>query len=644
MAARPFFSEEGFCLRSRTRLSRVLFPLLVCLAVLFPPPAHSEENPVTAAPEIVTGSRLSVSLDEVPAPTDVITSSDIANSGAKSLSEILDRVPGISTLTRAGSTQEDNLKVRGLVTEVLFLVDGVPYYRASHVAGAAAVDLRSIPVDSIERIEIVRGAGSALYGSMAAGGVINIVTKKPEKTGVSVYAEGGSQDWRRWGFRASAAGENGGVTAWATHREDGRSRLLLYNDVENENLSYREDAGGLKFVSGAWSVGGEWGNAASEWEYGTLKYLNRQEDDWNRYILAYDDGTTRFSLYRHEGNKFLWQDSAWGAYETSYDDRAWGAELARRFDRAGWAVSLGAAYRDESMEVTDNYGTALEGSRSYVAPFAEFSRPVGEVLLDIGIRYETWNVRDGDDQEELTPRLSLSWQAPNGNLWYASAGRFFSMPSLYELVYFDPWTPTLASPNLKPEKGYSCDLGVKGKDERGQWSAGVFFLDLEDKIEFNNFIPDEPSYVNLSRFRSMGFESSREFRLSDSWRWEVGLTWMRAEVKETEDGPWLREGAPAWSIDSTLTWTAGPWEAAFTLHYLGDRKNEREGFGPECQGDATTADLRLAYAMGDGRRAVLSVTNLFDEDVLVQDFTSWGTRTRYFAPERRITFSWQWAF
>lgn len=644
MAARPFSQEEGIFLRVRYPLLTALFPLFFCLAVLFAPPARSEEAFVTAAPEIVTGSRLSQSLDEVPAPTDVITSTDIANSGAKSLSEILDRVPGISTLTRAGSTQEDNLKVRGLVTEVLFLVDGVPYYKASHGAGAAAVDLRSIPVESIERIEIVRGAGSALYGSMAAGGVINIVTKKPEKTGVSVYAEGGSQDWRRYGFRASATGENTGVTAWATHREDGRSRLLLYNDVLNENLSYREDAGGLSFVSGAWSIGGEWGNAASEWEYGTMKDLNRQEDDWSRYVLAYDDGTTRFSLYRHEENKFLSQDSAWGAFESRYDDTAWGAELSRRFDWAGWAVSLGAAYRDESMEVADNYGTALDGSRSYVAPFVEFSRPLGEVLLGAGLRYETWDVRDGDDQDELTPRLSLSWQAPNGNLWFLSAGRFFAMPSLYELAYFDPWTPTFTSPNLKPEKGISYEFGVKGKDDRGGWSAGLFFLNMEDKIEFNNFTPNEPSYVNLSKFRSLGLEASREFRISDSLRWETGLTWMRAEVKETEGGPWLREGSPSWSVDSTWTWTEGPWEAAFALHYLGDRTNEREGFGPECQGDATTADLRLAYSMGDGRRAVLSVANLFDEDVVVQDYTSWGTRTRYFAPERRVTLSWQWAF
>ena len=77
---------------------------------------------------------------------------------------------------------------------------------------------------------------------------------------------------------------------------------------------------------------------------------------------------------------------------------------------------------------------------------------------------------------------------------------------------------------------------------------------------------------------------------------------------------------------------------------LGDRENERPGYGPDAQGSSATADLRLAYAMGGGRKAVLAVTNLFDEDVVVQDYTSWGTRTRYSAPERRVTLSWLWSF
>jgi len=643
-AAHPFFFEEGFRLRIRTVKCRPLLFVCLCLFLVLSRPALSQEQPVTVAPEIVTGSRLAETLDEVPSPTDVVTSADIEAMGAKSLGEVLDRVPGVVSLARGGSTQEDNLKIRGLVTEVLYLVDGVPYYKSSHAAGGAAVDLRSVPAQSIERIEIVRGAASAVYGSMAAGGVVSIVTKKPDRTGVSVNLEGGSQDWRRWGFDASVVGEGASFSAWAAHREEGRTRLLTYNGVPNHGLSYREDAGGVKVLSGPWSISGEWGTAAAEWEYGTALDLNRQEDEWRRLALSYDDGTARFVLYRHDGDKLLLQESAWGDLRTSYDDEAWGAEASRRLTAGGWDLSLGIAWREESIGMSDNYGTDLTGSRSYTAGFLEASRSLGEVLLDLGLRYEDWDVRDGRDQEELAPKVSLSWQAPNGNLWYLSAGRFFAMPSLFELAYFDPWTPTLRSPNLKPERGWTADLGLKGKDDAGSWSAGIFSVSMEDKIEFNNFNPGEPSYVNLSEFRALGLEASREWRLSEEWRWALGFTWMKAEVKETAGAPWLREGSPEFSVDSTWTWSHGPWEAALSLHFLGDRENERPGYGPDAQGSATTADLRLAYAMGGGRKAVLAVTNLFDEDVVVQDYTSWGTRTRYSAPERRVTLSWLWSF
>ena len=183
------FFKEGFRLRLRNEKCRPLLFFCLCLSLVLPSPALSQEQPVTVAPEIVTGSRLAETLDEVPSPTDVVTSTDIEAMGAKSLGEVLDRVPGIVSLARGGSTQEDNLKVRGLVTEVLYLVDGVPYYKSSHAAGGAAVDLRSIPAQSIEQIEIVRGAASAVYGSMAAGGVVSIVTKKPDRTGGSVNLE-----------------------------------------------------------------------------------------------------------------------------------------------------------------------------------------------------------------------------------------------------------------------------------------------------------------------------------------------------------------------------------------------------------------------------------------------------------------------
>ncbi|MGI6774835.1 TonB-dependent receptor [Acetomicrobium sp.] len=171
----------------------VLFLLSVAGEVL------AQEEPITVAPELVTGSRLAESLDEVPQAAYVVTADEIERSGAKTLSEVLGKIPGISSLRRSSWSQDDSIVMRGVATEVLVLVDGVPFYKPGQWRLICLTsDLRSIPLESIERIEVVKGAGSALYGSMAAAGVINIITKTPDKYKTSIIAEGGSNDWRRY--------------------------------------------------------------------------------------------------------------------------------------------------------------------------------------------------------------------------------------------------------------------------------------------------------------------------------------------------------------------------------------------------------------------------------------------------------------
>lgn len=188
--------------------------------------ASFAQEALTLEPEVVTGSRVYQSLEEVPAATYVVTSEDIERSGATELGELLSStVPGIYISSRNGSTQEDNIKLRGLVTEVLILVDGVPYYKASHGAGAAAYDLRSIPLEDIERIEVVKGAGSALYGSMAAAGVINIITKKPLGEGVKITGGAGTNDWREGSFSGWTSEGDFSARIWYDHSEEGESRL-----------------------------------------------------------------------------------------------------------------------------------------------------------------------------------------------------------------------------------------------------------------------------------------------------------------------------------------------------------------------------------------------------------------------------------
>ena len=120
----------------------------------------------------VTGSRLADSIADVPAQTYVITRGEIDASGARDVQDVLARVPGINTLlNNASMAQSKGVTVRGLNSEVLLLVDGIPYMGADYGVGAdlgSPFDLRSIALTDVERIEVVKGAGSAIYGSYAS--------------------------------------------------------------------------------------------------------------------------------------------------------------------------------------------------------------------------------------------------------------------------------------------------------------------------------------------------------------------------------------------------------------------------------------------------------------------------------------------
>ncbi len=594
--------------------------------------AEEGEEVVILEPEIVTGSRIYTSLEEIPAPTYVIDREEIEKSNAKKLSDILSSIPGIYVTSRSGRTQEDNIKMRGLVTEVLILVDGVPYYNATHAAGAAAYDLRSIPVADIERIEVVKGAGSALYGSMAAAGVINIITRKPEGEGFSILGEAGADDWRHGTASAWTTSGDFGIRVRYSKSEEGETLLSLTDGVLDKGLDYDDESAGLTLQKGPFTLGASWGEYSSNWTSSgsgwSYNDKNKQDDEYSRFDLKWEEGPNRLMVYYHDQEKIRRVSSG----KSLYDNEAWGSEFSRKVTWGDMLVSWGAAFRKE--DIFYNTDILLDKGRKNYAPFVELSKPVGELMLNLGLRYEMWDQDEAEDYDELMPKFSLLYQTSNGTTWYLSAGRFFAMPSVYELFgdrFEDPSFPYVVEPNfdLKPEKGYSYEIGAKGYDDLGAWNAGFFYMTMDDKI-VNRYLRSEDGssifkYENVDEYRAWGVEASKSWVLSRLWDLQIGATWMRAEEKE-ESGLWGRAPVPEWDIDASLLYHNGPLEGELTVNYFGNRE---EGEGVES--NVVTVDASIAYQLNSFKLR-LSVYNLFDEDY----WQSEAYDTYYYGPERRV--------
>ncbi|EHM09419.1 outer membrane cobalamin receptor protein [Thermanaerovibrio velox DSM 12556] len=603
------------------------------LALLSSPlPVRGMEVPVVE----VTGSRLADQLADLPSQGYVITSADMASRGFQNLQEALDSLPGVSGLVNgAGMAQSKGISIRGMTTETLLLVDGVPFMTSSYGAGAvlgAPFDLRSIPISSVERVEVVKGASSALYGSHGAAGVINVITVKGASgPGGPFQARftAGSGGYGMGSFSAAAASSSMWARVSYSREEEGEREIRLRgNGLRDFSKDYRSNHYGLSAGSASgrgWEFSSQWGDYSSRWTYDGAD--NHQDNSYSRVALTVPLGGMKLKGYYGESAKKVFDSSG----RSDYRDRNMGLSLEGR----GRLWGNGAAYglevrRDDSdyLNVDNPWGNndPYDLKRDGIIAYGETTVPLGDLTADLGLRYERWHVEEGEDQSELAPKVSLYREDSTGRLWYLSAGRFFVMPSFFQI--YMPMR-SFGEPNysLRPEKGWSYEGGVKGKDR--SWSLGVFYTDVEDKIKYwSDPVTWMGKYVNLDEYRAYGVEGMFRVNLSGEMYYQQGISWTYGE--ELSGGTWSRSGDPRWDVTGSLNWARGSWGAGVTGRFYGDRAiaNNSRGYSDE---DLFLVDAFMSYTSKDVTFR-LGASNLFDRRYVLD-------RNGYLTPERRLYIS-----
>lgn len=599
--------------------------------------AIGAEKVYDAPEEIVTGSRLAISLEEVPAPTYVITRDQIERSGSRDLATILEQnVPGIYVKQKTGHSNNSQISMRGYVTEVLVLVDGVPYYRSSHGAGAASVDFRDFPISNIERIDVVKGTGSATYGSMAAGGVINIITRKATE-GITIEGEVGPNDWRRYFVQGEGAGEKINAGIWYSHKEEGEHRLLEQTEKIYNALDYKENAYGVTLNGKDWNFKSETGEFKNTYEtpgWMVPVDINKEKGQYQRHSFRYN-GNSYYVLMGYNDQRYYIQQNQ----DNYYKDRAFTTEFGKRSQWGATLASWGMTYRkEETTYRPSTFDPEINQDRTNYAPFVELSRPFGDVIGTLGLRYEIWRQDNADNYNELMPKMTLQLPLNNNTAWYISAGRFFAMPSMYELHANGPWG-TKGNPNLKPEKGWNYDLGIKGANDSGNWGLGIFYSNMKDKIIWRS-----NTYENMDDFRSYGVEASHKWNLSEKWSFGLSGTWQKAQEKKGNAGNWENSyGLPEWQFMSSLTYHNGPWTTGINCSFVANRSTtpaQKDWTGKLYNpgDDYFQTDIFTEWKSGD-HTVRLSCYNLFDEE-----FTYNSAGWNYYGPERSVYLTWRYSF
>jgi vitamin B12 transporter len=577
---------------------------LISLAVLAPA-VSAEEIPLYRGGEIVvTATRTARTADETLAATTVITRRDIERSQATSVQELLAGQAGISIDNSGGAGKTTNAYLRGTNADhVVVLIDGVKVGSATD--GKAA--FQYFPVEQIERIEVVRGPRSSLYGSEAIGGVIQIFTRKGgDALMPSASVTLGSYNTRQ----ATASLSGGGTDGWFS---------LGLGQMETDGFNAKKGAAGAPpaepdkdgYRNSSLSLRtGYRFSPGSEIDFHLLHAQGQNNYDGNPNQGNFVQQVAGFGL-KHQVSDMWSLKLAAGQSQDDSDNFLNGTFTSRfstRRNTLSWQNDLALAPghlltlgldRQEDI-VSSNKVYTLTG-RDTTGLFAQYQGRAGKQDFQFSLR------RDDNSQFGAYTTGNAAWgRALEGDLRVTLAyGTAFKAPTFNQLYY-----PSSAfyqsNPDLKPERARSLEAGLSGKAGAGRWSLNAFETRVDDLIA--GYTP----VSNISSARIRGLEAVSSLRLNE-WDARIYLTLQKTQDQSgsSTNGnilPRRAEQSARLDIDRSL----GGWQVGGTLRAEGRRYDnlanttKLSGYG--------LLDLRAEYRLTRDLRLQARVENLFDKD------------------------------
>ena len=513
-----------------------------------PVPTFQDTVVVSASAEAEPG-------EDTPASVTVLDQRQIQDRQATDLSELVTTVPGLAVVQAGSPGQQTSLFTRGTNSnQTLLLWNGVqlndPYF------GGANWQL--VPLDGVERVEVVRGPFSALYGSNAVGGVVQVFTGS--RQGGTVNLEGGQNGYGRGGL---AAGRDLGPVRFDVTGSVRRGG----GEFANDDFDSQE---GVARALWTLSPGSSLGllvradDAKTGIPFSGGAVTPHREISWREREVAvpFKSGQgpwqVEAQLSRTDfDNAFRDPDDPFGFTASDTKSQALRGRTVVSW-RGGEDLRLAAGAEAERLEVTnsDVFATNLDGAHQRTwAAFGEADWGRGPLRLQLGLRRDDNSVYGGKTSLRAGTVLKLG----PGTRLRASYGEAFRAPSLGELFF-----PGSGNPDLKPEDSRSYEVGLE--HAAGGWRFGLtgFENRLRNLIDFDFATFRD---VNVGRARSRGVEAEAGFRrgIFDA---AVNGTWLDAKDQDT-GRELLRR--PRRSANLVLTARPGAWTLNAVGHYVGDR-------------------------------------------------------------------------
>lgn len=532
------------------------------------------------------------------ATVESIDREEIERRQATSISEVLGTLPGMAVVQQGGVGQLTSVFTRGAESDqILVLWNGIelndPYFGGFNWA--------FLPTEGVERIEVVRGPYSALYGSDAVGGVVQVLSGGAD--GGSLRLEGGGDGYGRGAF------------AWGRSWERVRLDLTAHSqrsDGELDNAFFDSDELTARFD---WTLAPGW----------TVGLLTRGNESESGIPLSGGSASPQRRIAWQERQAAVPIRGRWGAwsldatlsrvdYDSSFRDPedAFGftrsdTESSSERARLVLSRSLGDGFwlagggELEQLEVNDSstFGVNLDAaSHENRSLFTQAHGIAGKLRFDLGVRW--------DDSEafgsQVSPRLGAVWRFSETTRLRASYGEAFRAPSIGELFF-----PFSGNPRLEPETAESYELGVEHAADDWRLALTLFDTRQENLIDFD-FVTF--ANVNLGRARSRGVEAELGLRRG-GWSVDLNATLLDAEDRVTDEALLRR---PDESANLVVTWSGERWTLNAVARYVGERPDvDPVTFSRTTNEAYQTLDLAGSWQASGSFSPYLRLENALDE-------------------------------
>ncbi len=600
-----------------------IFRSSIAVACALSTPWAIAQSPNNDIDEIVVSAKGEQSLKDILTTTHVFTEVDIEAAQVKSIPALLERIAGISVSDSGGRGSATGVFIRGVSSsQTIVLIDGVRV--GSATLGAAA--LNAYPIEAIERIEVLKGPFSGIYGADAVGGVIQLFTKKGGADASSISVSAGSDGLSEAGVGLSIGDERNSLYVSAQHEEtDGIDRTSIVSGGNQDKDAFEETAfslgGKLSFGENTTALLNVLATQSTV-EFDNL-FGNGEGNLTDNETLStalnvthsFSDSLTWSTTVGMNEDKAETTSSFPSTFETNRDSLS--TELEFKLSDSATLTS-GLDYYEEDITSTNDFPTTNRDNKAIFAQLQTGSEKVDFVA----------SVRSDDNSaygSETNGSLAMGYKYSDSLRVTVSYGTAFVAPS-FNFLYF----PFFGNPDILPEESKNLEMSLLGNYGHTNWRLSAYQTDVENLFSFD---PDTFLAANVGEAQLKGIEAEINTKLLD---WQIGLQADVLDAQDKQSGDQL-DDRPERSLSINANKSFGNLTMAFDV---------RSETGRVDRGGTKVAgyglfDISASYKFSDKLSVLANIDNVFDKDYTLNLATS---TERFNTEGRQAKLSVRYAF